>query len=127
MLEALRAEGVAILLTTHFMDETRRLADVVAIIHQGRLLAVDSPDAITGPTRGVEVHSPAAVDVAALSDAFGASVRVLTPGRYLVEVDAERLTDVSAWFAARQIPLTGVTQVTASLEDAFLDLTGGAE
>ena len=127
VLESLRAEGVAVLLTTHFMDEAQRLADVVAIIHQGRLLAVDRLDALTGPGRGLEVTSPAAVDVEDLAAGLDARVRPLGPGRYLVDVAPERLPEVAAWFADRQVPLTGVNQAGASLEDVFLELTGGAE
>ncbi len=39
-----RSEGVAILLCTHYMEEAERLCDRVAILHQGKILDVDSPE-----------------------------------------------------------------------------------
>ena len=48
VLEGLRDGGAAILLTTHAMDEAERLADMVAVIDRGRLLALDTPAAIAG-------------------------------------------------------------------------------
>ena len=48
VLEGLRDAGAAILLTTHALDEAARLADVVAVIDRGRLLALDSPAALAG-------------------------------------------------------------------------------
>ncbi len=44
----LQAEAVTVLLTTHFMEEAERLADRVAILHRGRLVALDSPAALGG-------------------------------------------------------------------------------
>ena len=46
--EGLRDQGVTVLLTTHAMDEAQRLADQVAIIDRGRLLALDTPAALAG-------------------------------------------------------------------------------
>ena len=43
LIEGIRARGVTILLVTHFMDEAERLADRIAIIDEGRLVAVDTP------------------------------------------------------------------------------------
>jgi ABC-2 type transport system ATP-binding protein len=49
VIEGLRArEGMTILLTTHHLDEAERLCDRVAIIHRGRIVALDSPDALRG-------------------------------------------------------------------------------
>jgi ABC-2 type transport system ATP-binding protein len=42
-----RAAGAAVLLTTHELDEARRIADRVLILHEGRLVAVGSPDELT--------------------------------------------------------------------------------
>ena len=47
-IEAFRDQGVAVLLTTHAMDEAQRLADRVAVIDHGRLLALDTPAALAG-------------------------------------------------------------------------------
>src|SRR6478736_7246405 len=48
LIRALAAEGTTILLTTHYLDEAETLADRVGVIAAGRLLAVDTPDALGG-------------------------------------------------------------------------------
>ena len=41
-----RSEGTTVLLTTHYMEEAETLADRVAVIHEGRLLALDTVDGL---------------------------------------------------------------------------------
>jgi lipooligosaccharide transport system ATP-binding protein len=44
ILQEVRARGAAILLSTHYMDEAERLCDRIAILHQGKILDIDSPE-----------------------------------------------------------------------------------
>jgi ABC-2 type transport system ATP-binding protein len=121
----LRDEGTAVLLTTHFMEEAERLADTVAVIDQGRLLALDTPAALvasSAPNR-LLVTTPAAVDPTALAAAVGAPVMVETAGRLVVEAGPEMISVVSTWFAEQGLPLTGVSAGGGGLEDVFLRLT----
>src|SRR6202035_537116 len=46
VIRALRDSGTTVLLTTHFMDEAEQLANRVAIVNRGRLVALDSPAAL---------------------------------------------------------------------------------
>lgn len=121
----LRDAGSCVLLTTHFMEEAERLADTVAVIDQGRLLALDTPAALVAaaaPNR-VLITTPAAVDVAALSAALRAPVTVEAAGRLAVEAGPDAIPRVSAWFAEQGLPLTGVSVGGDGLEDVFLRLT----
>ena len=43
LIEGLREHGLTVVLVTHFMDEVERLCDRVAVIHQGRVKALDTP------------------------------------------------------------------------------------
>ena len=52
LVSSLRDDGVAIVLTTHFIDEAERLADTVAILDQGRIVALDTPERIIGAVAG---------------------------------------------------------------------------
>ena len=60
----LRREGATVLLTTHLMDEAEKLADHVAIIDHGRLIALDTPTALTGGAAAgmVRFSAPAGLD-----------------------------------------------------------------
>ena len=52
LIEGVRASGVTILLVTHFMEEAERLCDRVALVDQGRVVALDTPAGLTARTRG---------------------------------------------------------------------------
>ena len=43
MIERLKDDGLTVVLVSHFMDEVERLCDRVALIHHGRIVALDSP------------------------------------------------------------------------------------
>jgi ABC-2 type transport system ATP-binding protein len=125
LVRGLRDDGVTVLLTTHYMDEAERLADLVVVIDHGRLLAMDTPAALVaaGEDR-VLVTTTAQVSAAELAAAVGAPVAPDGTGRYLVEAGADAIPTISAWFAERGLPLTGVTSGGGGLEEAFLRMVG---
>ncbi len=47
LIDALRRDGVSVLLTTHLMDEAEELADEIVIIDHGRVVAAGTPDEVT--------------------------------------------------------------------------------
>lgn len=51
LIERLQREGLTIVLVSHFMDEVERLCDRVAVIHKGRLKALDAPSNLAEPGR----------------------------------------------------------------------------
>jgi lipooligosaccharide transport system ATP-binding protein len=89
LIDALRAEGTTILMSTHYIEEAQRLADTVLIMSHGRAVAAGAPSALVADHAGreaVEVYGPPAklaeVEVAARADGFrtrrtGTSVSVL--------------------------------------------------
>lgn len=126
LVERLRGEGVAILLTTHLLDEVERLADRVGILARGQIVAEDSPMALTGAASEVVLETSDDLDAAALATAINAEVRRTGSGRYLVATPPDRISAITAWVAEHGHPLHGITPARRSLEDVFLDLTGGA-
>jgi len=130
------ARKKTIVLTTHNMDEADRLADRVAIIDHGRLLVVDTPEALkqtvgTGDVLEVDiaeapsnpVTDPAAAAVIAAH--FFADVSVVNHtlavrGRGLVE----RLSELLQALAAAGVQTSNVRLRVSTLEDVFLSLTG---
>ncbi|HLX58620.1 MAG TPA: ABC transporter ATP-binding protein, partial [Ktedonobacteraceae bacterium] len=125
----LKRNGTTILLTTHLMDEAERLADRVAIIDHGRLVALDTPGGLTGTQNATIVRfvAPAGLDCTQLAALPSANkAEEIRPGSYLLETaDAPALVaELSAWLRDQKITLTELRVGHGSLEDLFLRLTG---
>ncbi|TDE90440.1 ABC transporter ATP-binding protein [Occultella glacieicola] len=105
LVETLRADGVSVILSTHLMDEAARLADHVAIIDHGAVLAQGTVAELTGPVAGARAtRTP---DAARLRGP-------LTPA---ARADLAELADTHGLTLELE---DGVR----TLEDVFLDLTG---
>jgi ABC-2 type transport system ATP-binding protein len=141
----LRASGVTIVLTTHDMDEAAELTDRVGIMDHGKLLALDTPSALTralpgGATLDLAVASAADDDAEQIAAALGelpGVERVERPGAddgeadgdtrirlYLHGEGAAFIPPVAALLARRSARLSSIVLGEPSLEDVFLALTG---
>ncbi|MCX5210305.1 ABC transporter ATP-binding protein [Kitasatospora sp. NBC_00240] len=126
----LRRDGVTVVVTTHHMDEADQLADQVAIVDHGKVVATGTPDALRrgGAEDSLRFDGPAGLDLGSLLKVLpdGAAVTEPTPGSYRVEapVDPQLLATVTTWCAASGILPERLTVQRPSLEDVFLDLTG---
>ena len=128
VIRALRDDGVAVLLTTHYLEEAERLADHVAILDGGRVVAEGTPAQLMSSGGGGEIRfgGPPGIDAAALGLALGGRVAEERPGEYLVAVPASpaNLARLTAWLAEHDIPVADIRAGRQSLEDVFLRLTG---
>lgn len=125
----LKRSGVTVLLTTHLMDEAERLADRVAIIDHGRLIALDTPAGLTGvqDANVVRFVAPAGLDCAQLAQLPSArKAEEIRPGSYLMETESAPalLAELTAWLRDQKITLSELRVGHGSLEDLFLRLTG---
>ena len=128
LIEAIRDDGVTVILVTHFMEEAEYLCDRVALLHRGRVLAIDTPAALAvGTGQHVSFRPSADLDIDA--------VRLLPDVRN-VRRDGERIvvdgggdlvaTVMGMLVRERVIPLeTRIEQST--LDDAFVALTADAD
>lgn len=132
LVDELRASGVTVVLTTHFMDEAETLSDVVHIVDAGRVIASGSPADLvrSGAENTVRFSARPGLDVDALMTALpvDTKVREVAAGQYVVvgAVDPALLATLTAWFAGQGVLAESVLVEKQTLEDRFLDLTGRA-
>ena len=132
LLRELRAAGVTVVLTTHFLDEAEQLADSVVVVDAGRVVAAGTPAQLTrhGAEGQIRLRVSTAFRMTELRDALPPGTRVADQGagRYLVtgEVTPQLLAALTAWFASHNILAEELAVERRSLEDVFLDLTGRA-
>jgi ABC-2 type transport system ATP-binding protein len=128
LVEALRADGATVLLTTHLMDEAEHLADDVYVIDHGRVVAHGTVPELTASTQAfVRFTAVPGLDVEDLLRSLGPDCvgKESPAGTYLVEGPdgPQLLAGVTAWCATRGVLPEGL-QTRRTLEDVFLDLTG---
>jgi ABC-2 type transport system ATP-binding protein len=131
VIEGLRELGKTVFLTTHYMDEAQTLADRVAIISSGEIVATGSPDDLGGddasrteisfrlPAGVTGPDLPYGIRTAARIDAERVSLRAEDP----VPV----LRELTNWAIDRGVGLPGLVVRRPSLEDVYLDLTAAAD
>jgi len=117
VLEDLRDAGTTILLTTHYLEEAARLADRVAVVAEGRLVACAPPAELGGPLRDVAVVRWQAPDGSERQE------RTTQPSALLRRLLAEQ-PPAAAGPGAGEVP--GLRVERASLEDVYLTLVDHA-
>lgn len=109
LVRSLRDDGTTILLTTHYLDEAAQLADRVAVLRDGAVVALDAPDRLGGP------HARRPV------------VRWVDGGLHHAERTdrpTALVTELATRFPGGEVP--GLEVVHPSLEDVYLELIGDA-
>ena len=116
--DAIRADGATVVLTTHYIEEAERLCDEVAVVHRGRIVARGTPDGLIAAHVGREVLEIAGRpgDLAGLTDELrAAGYATRSAGTSVAVLGAERLDGDLARRGRRR---------AATLEDVFVVLTG---
>jgi ABC-2 type transport system ATP-binding protein len=132
-----KKQGKTVLYTTHYIEEVTRMCDRVAIMNKGKIVALDTPDALKGMAKKGEV---ADIIVKNMSKGQVSSLRglagvlslasevqdsVLGQTRLRVRLEnAEALSSVLDFFFHEKIKLVNFLQEEPTLEDAFIELTG---
>jgi lipooligosaccharide transport system ATP-binding protein len=119
LIDGLRTRGVTILMSTHYIEEAQRLADEVAVMANGKIIARGKPAELIAQHAGretAEVYAPPdrLAEVRALAESEGLTVRPAGPA--IAIVGAERAPNGA-------VPEDAVRRA-ASLEDVFVLLTG---
>ena len=127
LIESVRSSGVTIVLVTHFMEEAERLCDRLALIDAGRVVTVDTPTGLTERARleqRIQFHPSTQMDDELLTSLPEVS-KVTRHGELVVVTgDSNVLNAVTAVLARNQIVAERLRVEQASLEDAYVKLTG---
>jgi ABC-2 type transport system ATP-binding protein len=125
LVDDLKALGKTILLTTHYMDEAQHLADRVAVIARGRLVALGTPDELSDQQSDDAVVSfrlPAGTvgadlpELGSTTQVDGPQVTTHTP------TPTATLATLTAWAGRRGIELESLRLTRPTLEDVYLRL-----
>lgn len=128
VLSDLRSQGKTVFLTTHYMEEAELLADTVAIISKGRLVAIGSPDEL------IEQHAKN-ICLTLMSTDAGAVETIRRMGFKPVRSDRDTITvrvthtedvqDILSAIKSAGVPMPVMDVRKPSLEEAYLRLTDG--
>jgi len=126
-IQGLKELGKTVLLTTHYMEEAQYLADRVAIIRAGEIVAEGRPEEITRERRSraiIGFDAPEGVQPAQLAAAATHPVS-LENGRMTLEADDAQATllRLTQWADRAHVDLGAIEVRQPSLEDVFLELT----
>jgi ABC-2 type transport system ATP-binding protein len=131
MIAGLRELGKTVFLTTHYMDEAQRLADRVAVIAAGEIVAEGTPADLGDRERRpaeISFELPPQLGVGDLPADLAAASRV---SNGVVRLESERpvelLNRLTGWALEQSVNLGGLEVRRPSLEDIYLELTGSHE
>ena len=129
--ERLNAAGMTILYTTHYMEEAERLCHRVAIIDQGRIIALDTPRKLVADLGGGIIHLGVANGMA---EGLLEQIQTLPEVRAVTRIDGkvkvettraqEALVSLLALFNRTDTDITSLEVLEPNLETVFLHLTG---
>jgi ABC-2 type transport system ATP-binding protein len=131
VIASLRDLGKTVFLTTHYMDEAQLLADRVAIIRDGRIVAEGVPDELGGRADAettIRFAAPAGFDPGDIPTGAG-RLTVANPngGTATIEISTGEpvaaLNELTGWALERGVDLQGLEVRRPSLEDVYLELT----
>ncbi len=127
-----RDSGISILLTTHYLEEADHLADHLAIVDHGRIVAAGTPEALKAELHGDAIHivlegaAGGAVAASVLARIDGLASPVVDGARVSARADhaAARVPSVLSALEGAGVAVATVTVARPSLDDVYLSHTG---
>ncbi|MFC5993192.1 ABC transporter ATP-binding protein [Pseudonocardia hispaniensis] len=129
LVEQIRADGVTIVLVTHFMEEAERLCDRLALLDAGRVVAIDTPSGLVErarPPQVIRFRPSGPVSDGVLRALPGVTAVARRHGLVEITGTGDVLAAVTAELAQRRIVAAELRITQARLDDAFVALTGKA-
>ena len=127
MVRNLKSLGKTVVLTTHYMDEAEHLADRVAIIVQGKIVAEGAPSELSYEGKSTSIRFRLGRSSAPLPEGLGAEAAD-DEGRYVIATDAPTaiLHRLTGWAVEQGIELEELSVSRPSLEDLFVEIVGSS-
>ena len=128
LVAGLRGLGKTVLLTTHYMDEAEHLADRVAVVVAGRVVALGTPDEIGGDGRHVSevtFRLPETLTASSLPDLGTPVVTAGSDWQTRTADPAKALFRLTSWAEERSVAVSHLSVRRPSLEDVYLELIAG--
>lgn len=128
LVRGLRDDGKTVFLSTHYMDEAEKLCDRVAIIDNGKIVAMDTPESL------IRIHAFGISVIMGIPESINGNELEMIPG--VLEVyrengktiasvqDSSAVIDIMKLLVGRNIELEDFHTEKSTLEDVFLKLTG---
>ncbi len=129
-IETLSSEkGITIILTTHYMEEADRLCNRIAIMDQGKIIALDTPSNLKASLGGdvVTIRSPTPETIPPVLNEPWITALELHPGAVSItlrEGADEHISSIVTALSGNRIPIESVSIHKPTLEDVFLHFTG---
>jgi lipooligosaccharide transport system ATP-binding protein len=122
LVDALRTEGLGVVLTTHYMDEAERLSDLLTVLAQGRVATHGTPKSVMGDLLGehvvvLDASSPGAAAIATWMKVRGLGEPAGVLGAWHIPLRADDLADFAKTFPTLRYEVRAPT-----LDDLFLKL-----
>ncbi len=128
LVRGIRERGKTVFLTTHLMEEAERLCDRVAIIEHGRIIDIDTPEALIRrycPERAVVLITEDALALERFRSIPSVDEVVSSEGRTTIKGTGEDLvTEVIRCLSENDIRVSDFRTIMPTLEDVFLKVTG---
>jgi ABC-2 type transport system ATP-binding protein len=128
VMKGLAKLGKTIFLTSHAMDEVQYLADRVAVVSAGKIVAEGAPDTLAGREKAsalIRFHLPQAID---LPERFRAQLRIEgSAAEVRVDDPTQMLYDLTSWAVGAGVSLEGLEVTRPTLEDVYLKITRDAD
>jgi ABC-2 type transport system ATP-binding protein len=127
LVRELKERGTTVVLTTHLLDEAERVADRVAIMHHGRLVAFGTPGELARTDRPeITLETTMPIDVDAFAAHVGGGVEELGERAYRISGEPatpELVARITGWLSARRVLVRTLHVGARSLEEVYLELT----
>ena len=125
-LKEIAATGVSILISSHLLDEIEKVSDRVIVIEKGRIIADDKLDHLVADETVKTLISTYDVEKAeVLVRELGIRYELTKEGFIFENISREDKARVITYLVTNNVELDSICELTTSLEDRFLQITGG--